>query len=1362
VQTTTSVTGLSPGVYTVTVTDNNGCTVSATVTINNIGGPTATISSIADASCFAFCDGSATSSVSSGTSPYTYSWNSSPVQTGAVATGLCAGVYQLTVTDAIGCATIVSDTVYEPSAINIVTATTPVNCGGGSDGTATATPSGGASGYNYQWSTVPVQTTPSVSNLTAGTYTVTVTDSKGCTSSATVSVAQTPVLAVTVPGINDATCSGVCDGAADASSSGGTSPYTYAWNTSPVQTSKTVTGLCAGTFTVTVTDSKGCTSTATAVIAEPTAILLVTSKTDAVCGSNNGTATVTASGGTTGYIYEWNTVPVQTTSSVANLPGGIYTVTVTDNNGCSATAIAAVSSIGGASIIVNGQNDVTCFGVCDGAADVSGTGGTAPYTFSWNTTPPQTGGTATGLCAGDVLVSITDANGCVSVDTVTILGPSAIVPGISDTNITCNGSCNGIASVNPSGGTPGYNFSWNTVPVQTTQTITGLCAGTYTVTVMDNNGCSATASSVISEPPVLAVNPAGTTDATCNAVCDGDADVSPSGGTSPYTYQWSTSPAQTTRTATGLCAGTYTVTVTDANGCTATLTLQVNEPTAILAPITKSDANCNQSDGSATVNPSGGSPGYNYQWSTVPVQFTGTAANLSAGVYTVTVTDISGCTQTSTVAINNINGPVPSVTGITDATCNAACNGSATASATGGSTPYTFSWDGGPPQSSPVATGLCAGAHTVTITDKNGCIGITNTTINEPSTLSNVITRTNTLCNNSCDGTATASAGGGTSPYIYSWSTVPPQTGSVAIGLCSGLYTVTITDVNGCTMTDTISVFSPPALAVSKSSTPVSCLTNCDGTATATPSGGTSPYTYTWNTSPAQNTPSATGLCLQVYTVTITDVNGCTLTDTVKISALDLLIVTVDDDTLCRGDSTVVRAGGAGTYTWAVSTDPTNTIGVGDTMVVAPMVTTTYIVTGINGACASADSITVTVNPRPQIVILGPLSVLCKGDSALLTVTGAHTYLWSTSSTNDSVWVKPLVTTIYSVTGTDTTTGCDTTASYTVVVDSVSIVVFPDTICQGDTSLLTVSGADLYQWELVDSPWTVLSNNDTLLVKPLVTTCYKLTAINATTGCTKIDTVCVIVQIPVADAGPDIISCFGDSVYLNGSVVDASGGYWWTTSGGGTFFPDSTGMKGVYLPAASDTVFDLMFTTIGLCKSDTDTVTVTVRQNPTVYAGPDKYIVLGATVKLNGYVTNSPGVKWTTSGSGTFIPNDSLLNPTYIPSDADYETGKFYLILTTVGACKTVSDTMVVFVTEIKAPNVFTPNGDGFNDRFVILGAPEESRLVVFNRWGQKVFESNNYLNDWDGEGLNTDVYYYILTYKSRSWHGWVKVIKKE
>jgi hypothetical protein len=654
---TTSVTGLNAGTYTITVTDANGCAATQSFTVTQPSVIVVTPASQTNVSCFGGSNGTATVSVSGGTSAYTYAWSPSG-GTAATATGLSAGTYTVTVTDANACIATQSFTITQPPVLAVTPASqTNVSCFGGSNGSATVSVSGGTSAYTYAWSPSG-GTAATASGLSAGTYTVTVTDANSCTTTQSFTITQPAALSVTPSSQTNESCFGGSNGAAAINTpTGGAGGYTYDWSpgTPTGDGTTSVTGLIAGTYTVTVTDANGCTAIQSFTVTQPSALVTTpASQTNVSCfGGSNGSATVSVTGGTSGYTYSW--APSGGTAATATgLSAGIYSVTVTDANGCIVTRNFTITQPTALIATAAAQTNVSCNGGSNASATVNVSGGAGGYTYAWSPSG-GTAATATGLSAGTYTVTVTDANGCTTTQGFTITQPTALIAtATAQTNVSCNGGANASATVSVSGGTSGYTYSW--APSGGTAAIaTGLAAGTYTVIVTDANGCTATQNFTITQPTALVATAATQTNVTCNGGADGSATVSVSGGTSGYTYSWAPTGG-TAATATGLSAGTYTVTVTDANGCVTTQGFTITQPTAIGFTTTVLSGYDYNTGYSQTIVASGGTGAKTYAVTTGSLlsgfslstagQITGISTQIADSNFTVTATDANNCTAT--------------------------------------------------------------------------------------------------------------------------------------------------------------------------------------------------------------------------------------------------------------------------------------------------------------------------------------------------------------------------------------------------------------------------------------------------------------------------------------------------------------------------------------------------------------------------------------------------------------------------------------------------------------------------------------------------------------------------------------------
>jgi len=554
--TTPTISNVAGGNFTVTVTDGNSCAVTASITVADIAGETATISSVSGISCHGGSSGSVTVSVVGGTSPYTYTWNNGAT-TQTVST-LVSGTYTVTVRDANACSSISSVILTQPSAVTATMTENNASCGQ-NNGNITVNAGGGTGVYTYTWSNGP--STMTDLNLAPGSYTVTVKDHNGCSLTSSAPVIDIAGEMATAAVVKDETCHGGSAGITTVSTTGGTLPYTYKW--SEGATSSTVNNLTAGTYTVTVKDANGCMSTSSVDITEPSAMSVTVTENNASCGSNNGSATVTAGGGSGAYTYSWSNGPTTTLDS--DLSAGSYTITVKDLYGCSFSSEAIINNNGAGIVTIQVIRNENCFGENQGSAVAIMSGGTSPFTYSWSN--GATSQTVNGLSADSYNVSITDSKGCENISMASITQPSSLVTNISENNVSCNGAANGSASVSVLYGTAPYTYSWNTIPTQSTDTATNLAGGTYTVEITDKNGCSTFISTVITEPLLLFVSESHK-NPTCDSCDNGTAVLLPSGGTAPYTYSWSTTPLQNRDTAIHLSADMrYSWCITDNNGC---------------------------------------------------------------------------------------------------------------------------------------------------------------------------------------------------------------------------------------------------------------------------------------------------------------------------------------------------------------------------------------------------------------------------------------------------------------------------------------------------------------------------------------------------------------------------------------------------------------------------------------------------------------------------------------------------------------------------------------------------------------------------------------------------------------------------
>ncbi len=1189
---TGNVSGLDAGVWTVIIGDSEMCDTTLTFTITSPPELVVNANLISNASCNGDCDGSAQVIISGGTPPYTVLWDDPLAQTTLVASGLCAGTYNVTVTDDNGCMNTATVDITEPAAYDITTTQVNPLCFGDCDATATITiNSGGIAPYTILWDDPLMQTTFTAIGLCAGTYNATITDNNLCDTIITVIITEPAELIVSSEPI-DSACFGTCTGSAFVNIMGGTPPFTFEWFDAITDIAigvdnDSIFDLCPGDYYAIVTDGNGCSTQSADVTVEELdeIITSIISTTDATCALCDGTAEISATGGAGGFTFDWDPDPGagDGTSSVSGLCAGAYTVTVTDDAGCIQTLAVSIDNIA-LEVLDLDSVDVTCFGFCDGEASASFVSLDPPYTLEWfdNITGLTTGifgSPATGLCAGEYLAVLTNATGCVTTEVITVNEPTEITGIITTTDVTCAGFCDGTADIVVSGGVPPYTYDWG-IPLpgsgEGTPNVSGLCAGPWEVEVTDSQGCIAVFTTTINEPTPIVIDAESSTGVSCFGDTDGTASVIASGGTVPLTYEWfdcmtGLPIGQTDPLATGLGAGSYQVTITDANGCNITSScITVDDAPEITAIFDGQGISCfGLCDGLITVVPGGGAGTYFFQWLDefgVPLsgQTNDSLENICQGLYNLEITDINGCSQ--------IFGPIDRTSPIspwdietsqTSISCAGECDATATVNVLAGNTPpYTYLWDDPLVQTTPTASFLCEGTYTVIISDAGSVCdtSITFTIIDSSPIFANLTDLTNATCFGECTGEITVAPTGGVAPYTLNWS--DGQTGLTATGICAGPITLTITDATGCDYDTTFTITEGTEITtISSFSNNTSCGV-CNGSATVNVSGGLAPYTYDWSPDPlaGEGTNNATGLCPGVTIVEITDANGCMITESFAISdVMEEDVVVLGTDASCFG-----ICDGSAEAIFTCMTAPCTvewfnaitglTTGI-TTTTITDLCPGDYFVEVVNdGGCIT--TVPVTIGSPTEIFANEIITELtCSGGSdASITVspTGGsgtgYTFSWSPippngDGTNEALDIGPG---IWDLEITDDA-GCVQTFSFEIL-DPTPIVLVADPTnvsCNGacDGSILISasggSGGFTYQWFMGG---VILPGETSDLLAGICPGNYNVEVTDAN-GCTVTLPVDVTISEPIAIIGTITstnVTCFG---FCDGTAnLDVSGG----------------------------------------------------------------------------------------------------------------------------------------------------------------------------------------------------------------------------
>ena len=991
--TTQDLSGLSGGTYDVTVTDANGCT--AAINGTTVAEPnTLTISlNPSHVSTVGGNDGAIDLTVSGGTTAYSYAWSNGA--TTEDLTGISAGNYCVTVTDANGCTATDCVDINDPScSMTVSTSVTNASCNGTLTGMIDLTVSNGTAPFTYLWSNGAI--TEDLSGIAAGTYSVTVTDAVLCTASVSGVTVSEPLLLTVSTTTTQTSCNGGSDGSIDATVSGGTAPYTFAWSNG--MNTEDISGLPAGSYNITVTDANGCVASESGIqVTEPTAISISANNiNDVTCnGAQDGSIDVNVSGGTPSYTFLWSNGAV--TEDLSGLAGGTYTLTVTDANGCMMTSQGFTVGEPTTLSVSLSVTNVSTVGGNDGSIDASVSGGTTPYSFLWSN--GATTEDLTGISAGNYCVTVTDANGCTADACETVNDPSCnMSASTAITDADCNGASTGSIDLTISNGTLPISYLWSNGVFF--EDLTGIGAGTYSVTATDAVGCSVVASGLtVGEPAALNLS-SSSTPALCNGALDGSIDLTVSGGTSPYNYLWSN--ATITQDLTGIGAGSYSVTVTDANGCSAVEAgVVVNEPSQILLTTDVTHVSCNGgNDGAIDLTVTGGTGSYAFVWSNG--MNTQNIAGLSAGSYSVIVTDANNCSETSgTITVNEPSAIVLSSI-VTSVFCSGGNTGEIDLTVSGGTPLYTYLWSNGAITQD--INALAIGAYTVTVTDANGCTASHSTTVISIPQMTLTMTFIEPNCFSSADGSIDLTVTNGSAPFSYVW-TNGASTEDIS-NLITGFYSVTVLDANGCTATQSLNLPAPPPLFAFMNETHVTCFGGIDGVIDGGAQGGTPPYTYLWST--GQVTEDLFNLTAGTYTVTITDANGCTVSSTRTInqpSQIQITALTITDVS-CNGGIdgaiNVTVVGGTPSYSYAWSggqaTEDIANVGAGN-----------YTLTVTDAAGCTANATFTVGEPNALSLSTNIVNVSCSGGtngSVDLSVSGGtppFTYLWSNAAVTQDI-----------------------------------------------------------------------------------------------------------------------------------------------------------------------------------------------------------------------------------------------------------------------------------------------------------------------------------------------------------------------
>ncbi len=980
-----TVTGLSAGLHFVTVTDNNSCMLIDSIMIEGKPNFDYTIEA-SNALCIGVPNGSITITDSINLE---YNWSTGD-STNAL-TNLGRGAYEVTISDGNSCA--VAETVIveiDTQATLQITATN-ATCLGVNDGSIIANDTLNLAGYNYLWSTG--DSTNSLTNINVGTYFVLASSPEGCLAADSINITAIRGVPLEATIVNTS-CETISDGSISINDSLDITGFQFGWSTG--DSTQMIDNLATGTYSVAIVDTAGCLAGATFNVTAEMPFDLNLTATDATCnGVNDGTATVTDTTSPAGLIYRWSTG--DSTETINNLAPGIYFVTVSDSTSCSIVDSIEVN-LGMLEEAMIETTDVSCAGLTDGSIIINGNTVDTATTYVWNT--GDSTNSLVNIGVGAYEVTITDAIGCISMESILVTASSSLEINLTGTNISCIGLENGTATINGGSDITGLTFAWNTG--DSTQTISNLSAGNYMATVTDTIGCFAIDSILIEADSSLQIGLTGN-NINCTDVDDGrvGATVIGAGANEVFTYLWST--GDTTQSIGNLAPGDYAVTVTDTLGCTGIDGVNLSEADTIDLVLRVSPLACMDTMGTGGIIAIaiGGSGNFTYEWSTG--DSTDIINGLVAGTYAVTATDSLGCTVTDSASI--VAPPDLIVaTSLTQApTCDGTGDGSIAVNVSGGTSPYNIRWNTGIITST--LENLNPGTYTVEVSDEAGCMITDSITIEGATDISVTVTElSGATSSNNADATATVTATGGLAPYTFNWDN--GAVGDTVTNLSPGNHVVVATDANGCTGTGNFDAsFFDLSVSIIETRN-LSCNGDSNGRATASPNEGNAPFSYIWST--GDTIPILTNLPGGTHTVTVTDVDGrkgsasVTLTEPAPIF-FNLEIIPPGCPTSANGRITINATGTMGNPLYDFGA------GVGQSPFILGVTAGTKTYGIIDGFCRADTTFTIeSVSANPPIPAFEVTSTGLNASFMDNSTNDPFDYLWNFGDGTTSEEINPV------------------------------------------------------------------------------------------------------------------------------------------------------------------------------------------------------------------------------------------------------------------------------------------------------------------------------------------------------------------
>lgn len=1029
--------------------------------------------------------------------------------------------------------------------------------------------------------------------------------------------------------------------------------------------------LNAGTYTLRVTDTNTCFSDTVITIAPPPAIVpSISAKKPTCVNDSNGSITITGTGGKSPFTYKFGTGSYTSTNTFNNLTAGTYALSIKDANDClfdTNFVLQDPPDIGANITFVQPP----CNYYNSGVITVNAFNGTSPYQYALGAGSFSSTNTYSGLFSGTYVIHIKDSNSCTKDTTFALIDSVKVTATVVLTHILCNADSTGAATFTASGAKAPYKYQWLPGGTLTTNnTFTGLPAGTLNFHIEDDNKCYLDTSIILNQPDPLHA-PVNITTPLCNSDTNGSFTINGSGGVSPYTYAVGSGSYTGTNTYSNLGAGTYTIHLKDNNNCIKDSNITITEP-AVLAitnlPI--SEPTCyNGTNGTISVNATGGTTPYRYKLNTGSYNATNNYTSLTAGVYNISIRDTNNCQKDTTVTLLQPTQLIPQAIAV-KSTCVPINNGEVTMSATGGTPSYQYAIGAGAFSSTATFTSLASGSYTFRVRDNNNCIEDTIVAVVDSIVIKASLNLTDALCFDSSSGSIAVNPSGGTSPYKYALDNGAYGNSNSFTNKHSGTYVVHIRDTIGCEMDTTVSLSEPNALKATLILTKPLCNGDSNGVITVNAVGGTTAYTFAVDTKSYQSSNALSGLKAGTYIVKIKDKNNCYYDTTVQLTQPDSLKYTLTiRDVLCNGDTTgrvtINATGGTTPYTYTKD---------------AQVFGTSPIIYGLDSGMHTIRLLDVNN---------------CLKDSMVLISEPPKFYISNLNITTPT---------------------CDGFEDGTIAMD-------------------VTGGVMPYTYALNSGGF---GSNSTFANIPKGS--YNVIAKDAN-GC-EVDTNVDLNGYPpivINDVLPDAVSCFG---YGDGGLtIDAEGGVQPLRYQVGSSAVSSNNVftnmtAGSYTVTVIDSANCTKDTTISI--TEPDELIVKATATPNDCEGYDNEGVITADV-IGG--TNPYTYSWS---NGT---TDRL------PELRGMANGTYAVVVIDANDCTDTATATIVYnnCCKIFIPDAFTPNGDGRNDRVKVLfkGDFVLEEFSIYNRYGQQVYTTNS-ISDygWDGrfngvlQDLGTYTYY--------------------